>query len=98
MIVAFIIGVILTLLVIWILKGTRTVPSCSWGKPAKGEEPILKVWSVLLLLLAAVIPLINIIVAVVMLIVWAIQIWCEDDWKYIRPKGKIAKFLNKPIQ
>lgn len=95
--IAFIIGVLLTLGVIWLLKGTRITPCC-YPHKKQDEKPVLKVWSFVLLLITALIPIVNILLAIVVFTVWVIQVTCEKDWDYVRPRGKIVKFLNKPIQ
>lgn len=95
MIIAWIIGVLFCLLGIWLLKGTRrNVRDYSYEKV--DAKPVLQMWALLLTIVLGLIPIINIITGITLIITWLFGT-C-DDWEYVRPPGKLLKFLNKPIQ
>lgn len=95
MIIAWIIGVLLCLFGIWLLKGTRRIVRDCYYKET-GTEPVLSMWLLLLTIVLGLIPVINIIIGIALIMAWLFGT-C-DDWKYVRPPGKLLKFLNKPIQ
>lgn len=97
MIVAWIIGLILSLWGIYLFKGSRIKASNGWCKPAKPERPVLRVWSAILYFMGAIIPIFNIIMALVMIIWWGIAVYGDEDWKYTRSAWFIS-LLNKPIK
>lgn len=101
MITAWLIGLILSLLGIYIFKGSRIKASSkTWDKPAKPERPVLKVWSIFLFILGALVPILNIIMAIVMVVFWAICVYGEECWLCNENSiaNKIVQFLNKPIK
>ena len=95
MIIAWIIGVLLCLLGIWLLKGTRRDKRDDYYRKI-GTEPVLKMWQLLFTIVLGLIPIMGIIIGVSLIIVWTFGI-C-NDWEYVRPPGRLLKFLNKPIQ
>lgn len=96
MIIAWIIGLLLSLLGIWVFKNSRKI---TWRN---GEiidrEPVLKVWSLLLLLLPAIVPLVNIFEFIIMIVWWYLSVYNVHDWEFVKKDNKLIQFLNKPIQ
>lgn len=92
MIIAWIIGLVLSILGIWFLKGSRTNPR--WHSE---EKPVLKLWALILFIIGAIIPIINIIMGVAIIVWWAIVTYGEEDWIYTKQDSKLFKFLNKSI-
>lgn len=98
MIITWIIGLILSILGIYLLKISRTRAITRYGSVVKGEEPILKVWNLIILLLCAIMPIFNIFVGAIVITYWSISIYSDEDWKCINPfPDKVKQFLNKPI-
>lgn len=96
--ITWIIGIILTFIAIWLLKGSRRVErERAWDKPYRPEEPILRVWSLILYILGGLIPIGNIVMAVIVIVYWAISVYGDKDWKYIRSAWFVS-LLNKPIK
>ena len=82
----------------YLLKGSRRVErERTWDKPYRPEEPVLRVWSLILYILGGLIPIGNIIMAGVVIVVWAVSVYCEEDWKYTRSAWFVS-LLNKPIK
>lgn len=101
MIVAWLIGLILSLLGIYLFKGSRIkAVKMSWGEVIEPERPVLKVWSTFLFILGALVPIFNIIMAGVMIIFWATSVYNEKNWLYKEGTivDKFVKLLNKPIE
>lgn len=101
MTIEWVIGLILSLLGIYLFKGSRIEASSStWDKPAKPERPVLKVWSMFLFILGALVPIFNIIMAIAMIMFWAICVYGEECWLCNENSiaNKIVQFLNKPIK
>lgn len=94
MIVAWFIGVILSCLGIWLLKNSRYV-SCKGS--GKEEEPVLKMWVLILLMIGAVIPSFNIVVGLTVIIWWTAAV-ITRDWKFAKGNNKLVQFLKKPIK
>ena len=94
MIVDWFIGVILSCLGIWLLKNSRYV---SWKCSGKEEQPVLKMWVLILLMIGAVIPKLNIVVGLTVIIWWAISV-ITDYWSFTKEDGKLVQFLKKPIK
>ena len=90
MIVTLVIGLILSLLGIYLFKGSRT----------RSGEPILRVWSLLLYFLGALMRLFNILMGIVMIVYWSISVYGDRDWTYPEKSivNKIAQFLNKSVK
>ena len=87
MIISWIIGFILVVVCIWVLKNTRN-----------GEgEPVLKVWSLLVIFTGGIIPIISIILASSIITISAIY-YCNNDWIFIKGDLRFIKFLQKPIK
>ena len=95
MIVAWFIGVILSCLGIWLLKNSRYV---SWKCSGKEEEPVLKMWILLLLMICTVIPIFNGIMGLIIIAYWAIEVLITGNWKLAGKSNKLVQFLNKPIE
>lgn len=88
MIIPYIIGVLLSLLCIWILKNSR-----SWIT----NKPVLRMWQALLLIISALIPIWNFAVGIVILIVIGIAYLTDDlEWKDSKSSW-LGSFLNKRI-
>ena len=86
MIIAWIIGLVLGFLGIWILKNSR---ECG--------EPALKIWHALLLGGSALIPWWNIVIGLIVLISIGIVYGLYDlEWKDTKP-SKLITFLNRKI-
>lgn len=101
MMIAWIIGLILSLLGIYLFKGSRTPDKKDYyGKVTRPGGPILKVWSLLLYLLGALVPIFNILMGIVMIIWWAIAVYGDEDWVYSEESiaNKIVQFLNKSVK
>lgn len=92
MTIAWVIGLILSFLGIWFLKNSRV--TVSWRN--KTERPVLKMWVLLLLLIGAITPFINIIIGLATIVWWNISI-CDGDWEFTQKNHKLLQFLNKPI-
>lgn len=98
MIIAWIIGLLLSLLGIWFLKGSIK-PAFVWdGIVERPERPILRMWLLILLLIGSIIPIINILEGLSIIIVWAIATYLEEDWEFTKENNKLIQFLNKPIR
>lgn len=100
MIIAWVIGLILSFLGILLLKNSRIKANeRTWDQPARPERPVLKVWSLFLLILGALVPIFNIIMGVIIVVVWAVCVYGEKCWlgKEDSIADKIVKLLNKPI-
>lgn len=101
MTIAWVIGLILSFLGIYLFKGSRvkTVKS-RWGDTIRPERPVLKVWSISLFILGALVPIINIIMAGIMIFIWAMNVYRDEDWLYKENTivDKFVKLLNKPIE
>lgn len=101
MMTAWLIGLILSFLGIYLYKGSRTqAREGTWNKPAEPERSILKVWSLLLCLLGAIVPILNIFMGLVMIVYWAIAVHGDETWVYPETSiaNKIVQFFNKSIQ
>lgn len=101
MTIAWLIGLILSLLGIYLFKGSRVkAVKRSWGEVIRPERPVLKVWSTFLFILGALVPILNIIMAGVMISFWAMAVYNEKDWLYKEGTivDKFVKLLNKPIE
>ncbi len=98
MTIAWVIGLILSFLGILLFKNSRIKATEQiWDIP---EEPILKVWSILLLILGGLLPVFNIFMGLAMIIWWAVSVYSEGDWvcKEDSLENRIAQLLNKPIK
>lgn len=85
MIIAWIIGLILCIVTIYLLKHTVDYRNNS----------ILKVWHLLILLIVAIIPVINIAIGFITIVI-LIMHYHEQFYKF-RGNNKIWNFLNKRI-
>lgn len=94
MIVAWFIGVILNCLGIWLLKNSRYI---SWTCSGKEENPVLKMWVLILLMIGTVIPSFNIVVGLIVIILWTIAV-ITGYWKFVKENNKLVQFLKKPIK
>lgn len=101
MTIAWVIGLILSFLGILLLKNSRVKANeRTWDKPARPERPVLKVWSLILLSLGAFVPILNLIMAFMIIVVWSICVYDIKSWltKEDSTENKVVKFLNKPIK
>lgn len=94
MIMAWIIGLFLSLSGIWFLKNSRHIRSWRYSK---GEQPVLKVWILILLVIGSVIPVLNIVEGVAVIVWWIAETYLGGHWEFIQKNNKVVKFLNKPI-
>lgn len=96
MIVAWFIGVISSCLGIWLLKNSRYV---IWKRSGKEEEePVLKMWVLILLMICTMIPIFNGIMGLVVITCWVIEVLITGDWNFAKENNKLVQFLNKPIK
>lgn len=97
MMIVWVIGLILSFLGIYLFKNSRI--KATRGYYAKPERPVLKVWSLLLFILGALVPILNIIMGLVMIIRWTIFVYRDEDWSYKEGSvaDKVIKFLNKSV-
>lgn len=99
MIVAWLIGLILSFLGIWFLKNSRTCTKKNYyGQVTCPGGPILKVWSLSLLAVGTAVPILNILVGLCTTIWWAISVYGDKDWEFTKGDNKLIQFLNKPIE
>lgn len=101
MMTVWIIGLILSFLGIYLFKGSRTQDiKKTWNNPPEPGKQILRVWSLLLYVLGAVIPIFNILMGLMMIIYWAMSVYGDKCWVYSESSiaNKIMLFLNKPIR
>lgn len=91
MIIAWLIGVILNVLILWFLKHSVKVEYVAGYERIEGS--VLKMWHVIIAAIFNLLPIINIIVAVVFMFWWLF----DFDIKFKCPKSKLLEFLNKPI-
>lgn len=92
MTIVWIIGLLLCLLDIYLLKGSRIN---DWHHK---NEPVLRMWHVLVIIFVGLLPIFNLLTGISILIVWIWNCPVEDDWIYVRKPGKILTFLNKPVK
>ena len=96
MIVVWFIGVILSCLGIWLLKNSRYVSwKCSGGEE---EEPVLKMWMLILLMICTMIPIFNGIMGLIVIAYWTIEVLITGDWEFAKENNKLVQFLEKPIK
>ena len=101
MITAWIIGLILSFLGILLFKNSRIkATKQTWDTPEKPERPILRVWSLLLFILGALLPAFNIFMGVGMIAYWSISVYGIGDWscKDNSFENRVVQLLNKPIK
>lgn len=103
----YIISVIICLVSIYLLKNSKKKESkWEWNQKNRYERtevvtitPILKVWSLALFLLGALVPVANLIIGSVTIICWAISVYGDKDWVCsLKLVDKLANFLSKPIE
>ena len=101
MMIVWIIGLILSFLGILLFKKSRIkAKDRSWDRPAEPERPVLKVWSLFLFILGALLPVFNILMGIIMVVCWAISVYDDGDWicKESSIENRIVQLLNKPIK
>lgn len=101
MIIAWVIGLILSFLGIYLFKGSRRPDKLDYyGQVRTPGKPILKVWSLFLCFLGAIVPILNIFMGLIMIIYWAVSVYGDEDWVYSGTSivNKVVQFLNKPIK
>ena len=97
MITAWIIGLLLSLLGIWLLKGSIRPASMWCGRVERPERPILRMWLLILLLIGSMIPGVGIIEGLSIITVWAVATYVDKVWEFTKGDNKLLQFLNKPI-
>lgn len=99
---AWIIGLILSFLGIYLFKGSRLPAQKGYyGQiDMKPIRPVLKVWSLVLYILGALIPIFNILMGLVMIVWWAAAVYGDESWEYSETSvaHKVMQFLNKSIK
>ena len=100
MTIVWVIGLILSLLGIYLFKGSRVkAPKSYWGEKSKPERPVLKIWSLALYIMGALLPIFSIFMGTTMIVVWMVNVYGENSW--IIKNGsiidKVVWFLNKPV-
>ena len=93
MISVWIIGFILTLLAIYLFKGSRYYRGYYRGDE---EAPVLKMWGLIFMLIISIVPFLNIVMGFLFLFVWSISVFAEKDWKYVK-NSKFKEFLSRDI-
>lgn len=63
----------------------------------KDKQPVLKMWVLILLMIGAVIPGLNIVVGSVIIMWWILAV-TTDDWSFTKGDNKLVRFLKKPIK
>lgn len=97
-IIIWIIGFILSSLGIWTLKNSRTREVKNYrGDLIIPREPVLKLWSLVLLVIASLIPVMNIFVGFVIIYICVCNVYNYKDWEFVKSSSRFIKFLNKPI-
>lgn len=92
MIIAWLIGVILSVLILWVLKHSIKIGYVAGYK--REEIPVLKMWHIIMVALFNLLPVINIIVAVVFIFWRSFDL----DIRFKCSNSKLLEFLNKPVQ
>lgn len=54
-------------------------------------------WVLILLMIGAVIPGLNVVVGLTVIIWWILAV-TTDDWSFTKGDNKLVRFLNKPIK
>lgn len=96
MISAWIIGIALCLLCLWLLKNSDTEPSSYYDKP----RPALRMWLVLVFALGATTPIGSLITGIIGIVVVGMAYLSDViQWRRTKPfsESKLGKFLNKEI-
>lgn len=86
MIIAWLIGLLLSAIVIYIYLGTKVY---------RKDKPILSRLGLIAMIILALIPIASIIGAIVLFLVWIFQ--TMEFWDYTRKPGKILKWLNERV-
>ena len=63
----------------------------------KDKQPVLKMWVLILLMIGAVIPGLNVVVGSAIIMWWILAV-ITDDWSFTKGDNKLVRFLNKPIK
>lgn len=91
MISIWLIGVIFSILALFGLKhSTKTTYIAGYQRT---EVPVLRLWHVILIALCNLLPILNILIAVIFLLWWA----SIPNIEFTYTESKLFKFLNKPI-
>lgn len=98
MIIASILGFLLCLWAIWLLKGTRRIIKEPFRLTAMREEPVLKMWIIIVVTILGILPVIGLLTGAILLFALWAHIYVERSWKYVRPPGRLLRFLSKPIE
>lgn len=92
MITAWIIGLLLSFLGIWFLKNSRIKANKkTWDKPARPERPVLRAWSLALLVIGGLVPILNIILALCIIVWWIVSIYGDKDWVFTKGDTNLRK-------
>ncbi len=83
----WIIGLILSASGILLLKDTEFIST----------GPTLRVWNLVLFIIAAMIPILNIILGIAIITFWSVSTYLVGNCTYTN-NSKIIRFLNKPVK
>lgn len=99
MIISWVIGIILSFLGILLFKNSRIKAKDTFCGYIP-ERPVLKVWSLFLFILGALLPVFNIFMGIVMIAFWDISVYSDKSWicKDDFIGNRIVQLLNKPIK
>lgn len=99
MIIGWVIGLILSFLGILLFKNSRIKAKDTFCGYIP-ERPVLKVWSLFLFILGALLPVFNIFIGIVMIVFWDVSVYGDKDWicKDDFIGNRIVQLLNKPIK
>lgn len=98
----YIIGLILSLLNIWLFKNSRRADSIESVDMVTGKvtnTPVLKMYRLIILLILAVRPVVNIFSGIILFLVWlTAMVFGIYTFELGKTGIKIIKFLNKPFK
>ncbi len=99
MTIAWVIGLILSFLGILLFKNSRIKAKDTFCGYIP-ERPVLKVWSLFLFILGALLPIFNIFMGIIMIVLWGVSVYGNKDWicKDDSIENRIVQLLNKPIK
>lgn len=63
----------------------------------KDGQPVLKMWVLILLMIGAIIPGLNIVVGLAIIMWWKLAV-TTYDWSFTIGDNKLVRFLKKPIK
>lgn len=97
MIVAWLIGFLLILYCIWLYKNTRI--DNKWSD--NNKKGVMTMWQMLLYIVVGLVPILNILTALVMLTWWCMSVYGDKTWYYTKEKShvtRVVQFLTKPVE